>query len=455
MTRNQKITSWIIIWSTIVLMACNLGTTNQPPTLVPRATATPQATLGYAMPESTTLPGDSGAALPPADIELYNLLNQVESDRLLLHVDSLQNLNTRHVNSTGVTAAAQYISDQFETIRAASEGRLYTFTHEFELTYQDMTTIQYNVGAVIQGTEEGAGTIIVGAHYDSIGQPLEDPTTFAPGANDNGTGVSSLIELARIMSQRQYRASIMFVAFSAEEVGRRGSIAFVDWLQERNIDVMAMLNVDTIGNYHSFSGDINDAELRLFSAGPNDSSPSRHLARTVNFITFNHAVDIELTVQDAIDRENRYGDHFSFSESGYAAVRFIQANEEKRNGDPTDTIEFIEPGYFRRAVQSLLTTLVTMADGPRPPRNITLRDQGNGISELRWEPIAGASSYIVALRWPGSLIYNQQFETTDTVVEWDNFSRYAGIAIAARDASGMIGPLSPEYRVAPLVTQQQ
>jgi len=457
MSKHHKISIGILIWSLVILMACNLGATNQPPTLVPRASATPQPTLGYAMPESTLLPGSTGGSAPPADVEMFSLLNQVESDRLLLHVDSLQNFETRHVNSgpTGIGRATQYISDQFEAIRATSDGRLYTFNHEFELTYQDVTTNQYNVGAVIQGTEEGAGTIIIGAHYDSVGQPIEDSSTYAPGANDNGTGVSAVIELARIMSQRQYRSSIMFVAFSAEEVGRRGSIAFVDWLEERNIDVIAMINVDTIGNYHDFSGSINDSQMRLFSAGPNDSSPSRQLARTVNFINFNSSVDLELEVQDAIDRENRYGDHFSFSESGFPAVRFIQANEEKFNGDPTDTIEYIEPGYYRRAVQSLLTTLVSLADGPRPPRNITLRDQGNDISELRWDPNAEATSYIVALRWPGSLIYNQQFETTENVVEWDSFSRYAGIAISVRDADGMIGPLSPEYRISQQLTQQQ
>ena len=85
-----------------------------------------------------------------------------------------------------------------------------------------------------------------------------------------------------------------------------------------------------------------------------------------------------------------------------------------------------------------------MADGLRPPRNITLRDKGNGIQSLVWEPVPGAASYVVALRRPNALIYEQQFEVTDTTVEWDKFSRYGGIAIVAKSADGLIGPLSDE-----------
>ena len=447
-THHKTVT--ILIGFMLTLLACNLGTSSGPPTLAPLVTKTPIATLGYAPAGPTGVPGIGSTPVPPADVEIFRLLDQVESDRLMFHVNTLQNFQTRHVNSTqasttqGIGAARAYIADQFEAYLQSSGGNIYTFDMEFEVNFDGETTKQKNVVAVIQGTEAGAGTIVIGAHYDSIGQPFESGTAYAPGANDNGTGVAAILELARIMSQKQYKSTIMFVLFSAEEVGRQGSKAFARWLRDNNIDVVGMMNIDTIGNIHNRTGGANDKELRIFSAGPNETSPSRRMARMVNFIGFNYGLDLDLTIQDAIDRENRYGDHFSFSEIGYPAIRYINANEEKNNADPTDTIEFVEAGYLRQATQAILAVLTALSDGPRPPRNITLRDKGNGIQSLVWEPVPEAVSYVVALRRPGALIYEQQFEVTDTSVDWDKFSRYGGIAIAAKNANGLVGPLSRE-----------
>ena len=440
-------TPLIIIWILVGTIACNLGASNAPPTLVPRATNTPAPTLGYAPGGGPTgVPGVGNAPIPAADLELLNLINQVEADRLMFHVSSLQSLQTRHVNSgaSGIGAAYQYIMGQFDAISQTAEGRVYAFPMEFDSNAYDQVHPQRNIVAVIQGTQAGGGIVVIGAHYDSIGSPIDSATAYAPGANDNGTGVAAVIELARIMSQRQYKSTVMFVLFSAEEVGRQGSKVFAQWVQQSNQDVIAMFNIDTIGNIHDRNGRVNDQELRIFSAGPNDNSISRDLARMVNFIGFNFGLDLELTVQDAIDRENRYGDHQSFSEIGYPAIRFINAFEEKTNADPTDTIQFIEAEYLKQSTQALLAVATALADGIRPPTNITLRDRGNGVNTLVWEPIPGAISYVIALRLPGSLYFNQQIEVTENSIEWDKFSQYAGIAIAAKGPDGLVGPLSKE-----------
>lgn len=435
----------------LLLVACNLGTSeNAPPTLAPRSTRTPPPTLGYVAAGPARMSGIGATPAAPSEAEVYRILDQVESDRLMTHIRTLQDFYTRHVNSIqastdrGIGAAMAYITGQFDTYRQASDGNLYTFELPFEsVTPDGERHSQSNLVAVIQGTEVGAGTILVGAHYDSIGRPLNSIDVFAPGANDNGSGVAAVLELARIMSKARYKATIMFVLFSAEEVGRQGSKAFASWIREDQTDLIGMINVDTIGNVHDRNGRVNDRELRVFSAGPNESSVSRSLARMVNFIGFNFGVNLELVVQDAIDRENRYGDHFSFSELDYPAIRLINAYEEKVNGDPTDTIEYIEAGYLQEATRAILAVLTALADGPRPPLNIVLR-AGQGRYELVWEPVAGAVGYIIALRRPGGLFYERQIVHNETSLVWDGFSDYSGIAIAAKDAQGLTGPLSKE-----------
>ena len=435
----------------MLLVACNLGTSeNAPPTLAPLSTRTPLPTLGYVAAGPARVRGIGATPPAPTDVEIYRILDQVESDRLMTHIRTLQDFSTRHVNSTqisnsqGIGAARAYITGQFETYRQASGGHLYTFDLPFEsVTPDGERRSQFNIVAVIQGTEVGAGTILVGAHYDSIGRPLDSIDVYAPGANDNGSGVAAVLELARIMSQTRYKATIMFVLFSAEEVGRQGSKAFASWIREDQTDLIGMINVDTIGNVHDRNGLVNDHELRVFSAGPNESSASRRLARTANFIGFNYGVNLDLIVQDAIDRENRYGDHFSFSELDYPAIRLINAHEEKLNGDPTDTIEYIEAGYLGDATKAILAILTSLADGPRPPTNIVLRT-GDGEPELVWEPVAAATGYIIALRRPGGLFYERQIVHSETSLVWDGFTDFSGIAIAAKDAQGLTGPLSQE-----------
>jgi hypothetical protein len=438
-----------------VLMACNLGTSApEPPTLEPRPSATPEPTLGVSGPSGVSVvlapAGATPAAITNAEQTIQDLISQVEIDRLMAHVDALENFHTRHVNSSttsetqGIGAARRYIENQFQLI-AQQGGTITTFEQPFDLTYGGVSTIQQNIVGVVQGTEPGASTIVVGAHYDSIVVPdFTNSTAFAPGSNDNGTGVATILELARIAAMRPHRSSILFVAFSGEEVGRKGSIAFANYLVNQKIEVFAMINIDTVGNQDDGKGGVNSTELRVFSNGPNDVSPDRQLGRTAEFLSFNQRLDMKLRVEDAIDREARYGDHFSFTEKGIPAIRFINAVEEKINGDPTDTIDYIEPAYFRRAVQAILVVVSSLADGPRPPRNLSLRDNN---SQLVWEPVPDAVSYIVTLRNPGSLGYSQQFETQSTSAGPYSYGTYEGVAIAVRGADGMIGPLSAELKI--------
>jgi plasmid stabilization system protein ParE len=399
-------------------------------------------------------------AFAPAqpDLALISLINGIVPDRLFSHVDALVRMRTRHIMSSttnpneGIGAAARYIRAQFDSIRAISYQNAFTvFTHDFVVEFGGRRTNAQNIIGVLQGYETGAGVIVIGAHYDSITIDFENATIDAPGANDNASGVGALIEIARALSQKRHRATIMFVAFSAEEIQRRGSIAFVsDYLVRQGISVSAMINMDIIGSSTSPDGVTNQRQMRIFSASPNES-PSRQLARSLALIAERTSTPLELIVEDGADRGGRYSDHFSFNEAGFPAVRFIEASEDPTRQHTTrDTIEVINPSYYTRAAQTIAAVLNALADGPRAPRSISLREAGNRQRTLVWERSPDAAGYIVALRAPGSLRYTATFETVENSVTWDGFvaSRFVGVAIAARDARGVIGPLSVEYGIA-------
>lgn len=438
-------------------LACNLSGDDRPPTIIPRASPTPQPTIGYATPAPEELPDEATIVAPQVrtDAALTGILNQVAADQLFVHVNALQGTFTRHVNSAqtdpnyGIGAAARYITQQFASIRDQSGGRFVLMEpHRFGFEWANQSNTGSNIVGVLQGTDPSAGIILIGAHYDSISRQYEDGSAHAPGANDNASSVAALIEIARIMSQRPHKATVMFVAFGAEEIQRRGSTAFVkDYVLPNNLPIEAMLNMDIIGSSTGPDGRTVDDKMRLYSVEPNNS-PSRELARAINLIGARLNPTMAIELQNSGDREGRYSDHLSFSDAGYAAVRFIEylENPDRQHND-TDTIDAIRPSYLVKTTQTVLAVATALADGPRPPRSISLREAGDGNRTLVWETNPEAVSYVVALRAPGSIAYNYYFDVPGNTVTWDGFTadRWEAIAIGALDANGLMGPLSDEF----------
>ena len=310
--RTAVVFTLLPLWFLLVLLACNLTESPEPPTLVPRATSTPPPTIGYATLAPNEYPEQATQISPNiahSDTTLLSLLNQVQPDRLLQHVDVLYGMRTRHVLSSkissteGIGAAAAYVLDQFNQISAQSyQNNFVVQTQEFPVSWADQETTGKNIIGVMQGTEVGRGVVVIGAHYDSISVDWNNGNANAPGANDDASGIAALLEMAQIMSQRRHRATVIFVAFAAEEIRRQGSIAFVsDYIRARNIPVTAMLNMDIIGSQTGPEGAVNDRQIRMYSAGENNST-SRQLARELHLIASRLAPAMEIDVQPAVDR---------------------------------------------------------------------------------------------------------------------------------------------------------
>lgn len=455
---------WPFLLVTITLalgaLACNLASP-PPPTIPPRLpTGTPQATIGISTLVPIALPEGVQGEEAPAAPDVDALLRQVDSDRLMLTVQTLQNFQTRHVNSAqdndsrGIGAARRFIFNAFQSYNDASQGRLTVWEHAFTLNWGELETLQKNVVAILAGTAQGGGVVVVSAHYDSITTDWANGEVYAPGADDNASGVAALLEIARIMSQTPHRATIMFVAFSAEETGRQGSIRFVDeYLAQQGIDVRAVITMDMLGSITGPDGQVNDSQIRLFSAEPNDS-PSRQLGRAIHLIATTYVPDLQVALQLGEDRQGRWGDHLSFNARGFPAVRLIETAENPtRQHNAQDTIDQVSPFYLTRATRVALAALAVLADGLPPPGNLSVRvnpaDPANPT--LVWAPVEGAAGYVIALRQLNALTYNQILTVgaSPTSLTWSGFNpqRFEAVALATVDETGRWGPFSPEYRI--------
>ncbi len=84
-------------------------------------------------------------------------------------------------------------------------------------------TIQKNVIATKPGVNAPNRFVILDGHYDSIVFDGTDPMVFAPGVDDNGTGIAGVLEMARILNNLETNVTFVFIAFDAEEWGLYGS----------------------------------------------------------------------------------------------------------------------------------------------------------------------------------------------------------------------------------------
>ena len=113
--------------------------------------------------------------------------------------------------------------------------------------HMDVSTAGYpstsqNVIGTLVGTDPAQGIVYIGGHYDSV--------AFAPGANDDASGVAATLEAARVLATKGHRtkATIKFIAFGSEETGLNGSYAYVAAnLAEVSSMGLGMVNLDMIG----------------------------------------------------------------------------------------------------------------------------------------------------------------------------------------------------------------
>jgi hypothetical protein len=222
-----------------------------------------------------------GAGLrAPSDV--LAVIAQVRPDSLESAVRQLSEragfANRYYANPNTEVVHKTYIQTKF----ADALGDANVSNHAFEVTHPDGYPITvHNVVGRLPSSRPGAGAFLMTAHYDAIGlrsDPLalcadslrdlasgcdcsassgtiagnpacrwdwrNDPT---PGADDNATGIATLIEAARVLSTLSFDFDLYFVAFQAEEIGLLGSAAFADSVAAAGQDVYGVLNLDMLG----------------------------------------------------------------------------------------------------------------------------------------------------------------------------------------------------------------
>lgn len=391
--------------------------------------------------------------VPAIDQELLDLMEAISRQTLVGYVQQLEAFQTRNTYSVvddptfGIGAARLWIADEFLRV---GNGRLLVEFDDFVVTNDGLINNQQNIIATLHGTSQHDGVIVIMAHYDSRTIDPFDGRSFAPGANDNASGVAILIELARVLSSREWNQTIIFAAFAAEEQGRFGSRNYVTTEMLNGAQIDAAINNDIVGGRPGIP-----QSLRLFTPGPDTSTP-RQLARYMNYISGLYMPQFPLTMIDGRDREGRFGDHITFLEVGVPAVRFTESLEDRDlQHNALDTSNLIDYDYLLKVAQLNFINVANMIGAPPPPPSpawAPMAERGGYI--LTWPIHDLADGYAISFREAGNPNYPPfRFVVAEeagnvAITGLDPDVTYL-VSIASLTESGRMSLFSPEIIVGP------
>ncbi len=347
----------------------------------------------------------SANAIPPNDIE--SIIRDISKDNVENILKKLESFQTRHVFSSdkegfGINAAAEWIYGKF----TSSSPKLKVFFDTYELPPQrriNRDVTMRNVVAVLPGrlTGDQERIFLINAHYDSYARkigdqfPKDSNDNPATGVNDDSSGVAALIEMARVMSDYEFDATIYFAAFAGEEVGLVGSTLMAARLKEEGKPIEGVITLDMIGNIEGGNGFIDNKRMRVFSAGPADSS-SRQLARYAKKIGEKFFPSVEIDCIFRADRFGRGGDHTPFVLEGWPGIRMMEANENySRQHTTNDTLDNMDVDYCTQNIRIVASILASLASAPPSPgitsergRSLLGRGEDRYSAQLRWNPVS-------------------------------------------------------------------
>jgi len=160
-------------------------------------------------------------------------LTNVNQDSIKNRILKLENYGTRDCFTLESVQAQNWIKSRFE---------LYDLNVEImDFPIGDSESSD-NVIATLTGSTFPEEYVIIGGHYDSYSND-----ELAPGADDNASGTSGVMEVARILSKGSFKRSIVFCTFSGEEYGLYGSRAYAERCKNEGKNIIAYINLDMIG----------------------------------------------------------------------------------------------------------------------------------------------------------------------------------------------------------------
>jgi hypothetical protein len=299
------------------------------------------------------------------------IASKVSQEEVTAVIQTLEGFGTRYSYTPQCDDAADWLYATLE-----SYG-IEVYFEEFEYGGKTMR----NVIGRLPGSVSPENVYVLGAHYDSTS---ETPSLYAPGADDNASGVAGVLEAARILSGFQLTNTVEFICFGGEEQGRRGSIHNAAQAAASGKRLRGVINLDMIGYWPSSS----DMELDI---GRNTASA------WLGGVTVNAATTYaSIPIHDWPDTGVCHDDHVSYWPEGFNAITLMDCYEAHANpggsGESTphyhrttDTLSTLDLAQTTEAARTAVAAIALLAEPLLSPMNVHVAKlPATGDVRLSW-----------------------------------------------------------------------
>jgi len=282
-------------------------------------------------------------------------------ERMTAHIEFLadEELKGRAPGTDGIEKAADYIAEQFTKagLKPGADDGSYFQVWDEVIDAEGNKGAVKNIIGIIQGTnkELDGQSVVVCAHYDHLGLGWPDVRKgnegkIHPGADDNASGVSVMLELARVLGRSLKPArTIVFIAFTSEESGMHGSKYYVKHGKRFPAKkVIGALNLDTVGRLDN---------KKLLVINSSSAREWKFIFMGAGYVT---GVEAEMVTQDL-----EAGDHVSFIETGIPAVQFFSGAHSDYHR-PSDTADKIDAAGMAKIAAFVREGIVYLAEREEP-----------------------------------------------------------------------------------------
>jgi hypothetical protein len=269
-----------------------------------------------------------------SDFDILEMITKINESILRSHVQKLQDFGPHPTGSKTLEQVADYIYSELSN-------------NNYSVIFQNW---QYdgkqekNIEATLKGLGSTDSIVILCAHYDSV--------SYSPGADDDGSGVASILTIAEILKDHAFNSTIKFVLFSGEEQGHLGSDFYVQEAYGRGDKITAVINLDGVG-YASDS--LNGSMVRNLI-----EDESKWIADIGKQVSNEFSSVINLTIVDYIN--DIHADHQPFIDHGYDAIMVLEKELNPFYHTTEDTIDHMNISYLTKICRLALGTLVKIAE---------------------------------------------------------------------------------------------
>ncbi|SDS47483.1 Peptidase family M28 [Gillisia sp. Hel1_33_143] len=410
------------------------------------------------------------------DSKIYDIINNVSSQRIEKDIRTLAGFGTRNTfsdtvsNTRGIGAARRFIKSEFDNISKDCSNCLDVKYQRDLVKPSDgdripMEAYITNVVAIQKGTKYPNRYIIMSGDIDSRNSDVMDYKGDAPGANDNASGMAGTMEAARVLSKYKFENSIIYLGLSGEEQGLFGGKSMAAYAKEKGWDIIGVFNNDMIGNIEGVDGVIDNRSFRIFSEpvppteterernmrrfyGGEVDGISRQLARFVYTTTKTYMPEMNPMLIYRLDRFGRGGHHRSFNDLGYAGIRIMEAHENynrqhqnirTENGIKYgDVVEGVNFDYAAKMTAVNAINMAAIAWAPPAPKDVEIGGIVEPSTKLRWKQVDGEiAGYKIYWRdttspiWQYSRFVGDVSEFTLEGIVIDNF--FFGVAAVDKE----------------------